>query len=237
MSNRQSDDNYKSSSSTSTDDDDLRIIKYKKNNFKHYIYLVSILTVATIAYFSITSMMGISESRQSNNNPETNNKITSTKLAYPNDPELIQGQTNRISMMELKKISEQNQADPRLDLVNYLKPGEMPTAKDVIERLHDAGIYSGIGAFNPPGTSPILSGIAVPENYNLPEGYVRHYQATDDGRRVEPILMFSPDYEFFDTDGNPIDIPDDRVVPPELIPDDLNARIISIPESADQQEF
>ena len=67
---------------------------------------------------------------------------------------------------------------------------------EVIDRLHQAGVYGGLGAFSPPGTRPPLVGLAVPEDFVLPEGYVRHYQATDDGQRIEPILMFSPDHQF-----------------------------------------
>ena len=47
-------------------------------------------------------------------------------------------------------------------------------------------------------------GLAVPEDFVLPEGYVRHHQATDDGQAIEPILMYSPDYEFLDAAGNPV---------------------------------
>jgi hypothetical protein len=101
--------------------------------------------------------------------------------------------------------------------------------EEVIDRLHKAGIYSGIGAFTPPGTSPPLVGLAVPEDYALPEGYVRHFQATDDGQRIEPILMFSPDFDFFDASGNPIKIPENRVVPPDMAPSGLAIRRIEIP--------
>lgn len=104
------------------------------------------------------------------------------------------------------------------------------TMGEYIQALHDAGIYEGIGAFNPPGTKPPLEGVAVPEDYELPEGYVRHYQATDDGQAIEPILMYSPDYEFFDENGNKIEMPEDRVVPPEHVPPGLEPRIIDIPK-------
>ena len=40
---------------------------------------------------------------------------------------------------------------------------------------------SGIALFPPLGTDPLKRGILVPEDFELPEGYVRHYQATDDG--------------------------------------------------------
>ena len=116
------------------------------------------------------------------------------------------------------------------DLASYYVPGDpVPTAGEVIDRLNKAGIHSGIGAFSPPGTSPPLIGLAVPDDVVLPEGYVRHSQATDDGQRIEPILMFSPDFEFYDADGHPIKIPPDRVVPPELAPPGIPGRLIKIP--------
>jgi hypothetical protein len=71
-------------------------------------------------------------------------------------------------------------------------------ARDVIPALVAAGEKEGIAAFPPPGTDPPKSGILVPEDYELPPGYVRHYQVTDDGKRLGAILMFSPDYEFVD---------------------------------------
>jgi hypothetical protein len=123
----------------------------------------------------------------------------------------------------------QSQRDPN-DLAQYLDPGQpAPPVEDVIDRLHQAGIYSGIGAFQPPGTSPPMIGLAVPDDYVLPEGYVRHFQATDDGQRIEPILMYSPDFEFFDSAGRRIEIPENRVVPPGMAPPGLVARPIKIP--------
>lgn len=120
-------------------------------------------------------------------------------------------------------------SDPVGDLADYVPPGEVPTMGEVIDRLHAAGVHTGLGAFNPPGTSPPLIGLAVPEDFPLPEGYVRHYQATDDGQRIEPILMFSPDFQFLDAHGNPIPIPPDRVVPPQYAPPGLPVRRIEIP--------
>ncbi|MEQ1514422.1 MAG: hypothetical protein ABL934_17335 [Lysobacteraceae bacterium] len=116
-----------------------------------------------------------------------------------------------------------------VDLADVIPPGMEPTAAEVIDELHKAGIHSGIGAFNPPGTSPPLIGLAVPEDFELPEGYVRHYQATDDGQRIEPILMYSPDFEFFDSAGRRIEIPADRVVPPGMAPPGLTTRRITVP--------
>lgn len=106
----------------------------------------------------------------------------------------------------------------------------VPTMAEVIAGLNDAGIHTGLGAFNPPGTSPPLPGLAVPDDFELPEGFVRHHQVTDDGQPIEPILMFSPDFEFHDQSGAAIEIPADRVVPPELAPDGLPLRQVEIPE-------
>jgi len=64
----------------------------------------------------------------------------------------------------------------------------------------------------------------VPEDYELPEGYVRHYQSTDDGVAIEPILMFAPDFTLHDAGGRPIAMPENRVVPPELAPPGLPPR-------------
>jgi hypothetical protein len=118
------------------------------------------------------------------------------------------------------------------DLADFVNEGERPTMAEVIERLHQAGVHSGLGAFTPPGTRPPLVGLAVPEDFPLPEGYVRHYQATDDGQRIEPILMFAPDRTFVDAAGRPVEIPKDRVVPPELAPPGLPIRRVVIPAPA-----
>lgn len=126
-------------------------------------------------------------------------------------------------------------ADPTRDLAFYVPRGEKPTMPEVIERLHQAGVYTGLGAFTPPGTSPPLVGIAVPDDFVLPPGYVRHHQATDDGQTIEPILMYSPDYQFVDAANQPIAIPKDRVVLPEHAPPGLPIRRIVIPAPTDPQ--
>lgn len=132
--------------------------------------------------------------------------------------------------------TERVRRDPD-DLANYVSPGDRaPTMNEVIDRLHEAGIRTGLGAFNPPGTSPPLIGLAVPEDFPLPEGYVRHYQATDDGQRIEPILMFSPDFDFRDASGRPIPLPDNLVVPPHLAPPGLPLRPIEIPPPSDPHD-
>ena len=119
--------------------------------------------------------------------------------------------------------------DQTPDLSDYVNAGEKPTMNEVIARLHAAGVHTGLGAFQPPGTRPPLIGLAVPEDFALPPGYVRHYQATDDGQRIEPILMFAPAYQAQTPDGRPVAMPRDRVVPPELAPPGLPIRRIVVP--------
>ncbi|RTL44468.1 MAG: hypothetical protein EKK53_07080 [Burkholderiales bacterium] len=119
------------------------------------------------------------------------------------------------------------------DLADYVNPGERPTMADVIQRLQAAGVRTGLAAFNPPGTRPPLIGLAVPENFELPPGYVRHHQATDDGQRIEPILMFAPDTPTLVLHGRTVTVPPDRVVPPELAPPGLPIRRIVVPAPAD----
>lgn len=119
--------------------------------------------------------------------------------------------------------------DPH-DLAAYFRPGDPePTGAEVIGALHDLGIRTGLGAFDPPGTSPPLEGLAVPPDYPLPDGYVRHHQFTDEGEPIEAILMFAPDFVMHDADGRPIALPGSRVVPPELAPPDLPVRRVRIP--------
>ena len=88
------------------------------------------------------------------------------------------------------------------------------------------GDQGGLAAFPPPGTKPIKRGIVVPEGFELPPGYVRHYQTTDDGRRLPPILMFHPDYAGVDPHGNPVVVPEDRIVPPDMAPPGLPVEML-----------
>jgi hypothetical protein len=92
------------------------------------------------------------------------------------------------------------------------KPGEAPT---------------GMMLFPAPGTDPIKKGIIVPEDFELPPGYVRHYQVTDDGERLPAILMFSPDHPPLDASGQPMKVPENRIVPPEMAPPGLAIQMLN----------
>lgn len=115
------------------------------------------------------------------------------------------------------------------DLASYFRPGDpVPSTANLIRALNDAGVHTGIAAFNPPGTRPPLEGLAVPADFELPPGYVRHHQATDEGEAIEPILMFSPDLVLRDARGRIIPLPADLVVPPELAPPGLPVRWVRL---------
>jgi hypothetical protein len=158
--------------------------------------------------------------------PERGAFLTWNPPPLPASPS--QGVSPKVQEQAAEATSEGSQ-DPTRDLSFYVARGEKPTIPEVIERLHQAGVYTGLGAFSPPGTRPPLVGLAVPEDFELPPGYVRHHQATDDGQRIEAILMYSPDYQFVGADKQPIAIPKDRVVPPEHAPPGLPVRRITIP--------
>jgi hypothetical protein len=103
-------------------------------------------------------------------------------------------------------------------------------AADYIAWLRARGETEGLAAFPPPGTSPPRSGVVVPDDYDLPEGFARHYQTTDDGRQLPPVLAVAPEYDLIGEDGTPIGLREDRIVPPELAPPDLPVRMLEVPK-------
>ena len=101
-----------------------------------------------------------------------------------------------------------------------------PPQEEQTYTLLKPGEHAGLGVFPPPGTKPIKRGIVVPDDFQLPPGYIRHYQTTDDGRRLPPILMFHPDFAGVDANGNPLPVPEDRIVPPEMAPPGLPVEVL-----------
>ena len=92
------------------------------------------------------------------------------------------------------------------------------------------GETSGIKLFPAMGTKPTKIGIVVPDDFELPEGYVRHFQANEDGELLPAILLFHPDFEWVDDAGEPIPLPPDRVVPPELAPPGMPIEMLEVRE-------
>jgi hypothetical protein len=97
--------------------------------------------------------------------------------------------------------------------------------------LAPSGERSGLALFPAPGTKPIRRGLVVPDDFALPPGYVRHYQTTDDGRMLRPILMFHPDYVPRDEHGEPLAVPEDRIVPPALAPPGMPLETLELPDA------
>jgi hypothetical protein len=105
-------------------------------------------------------------------------------------------------------------------------------AEDVAEEVPaDMPPLEGIHVFPPLGTKQLLSGIIVPEDFELPPGYVRHFQTTDDGDSLPPILMFHPRNPPLDSRGEPLPVTPDRIVPPELAPEGMPIVILQAPRS------
>jgi hypothetical protein len=121
---------------------------------------------------------------------------------------------------QLEAVPEEVLAQLPEGLYEMPKPGEGPT---------------GMMLFPAPGTDPIKKGIIVPEGFELPPGYVRHYQTTDDGEQLPAILMFSPDKPPLDANGQPMKVTENGIVPPELAPPGLPVRMLD-PEHLEQVE-
>jgi hypothetical protein len=111
---------------------------------------------------------------------------------------------------------------PRADVASAPGAGAAPASAPVEQK-------TGIAVFPAPGTDPPKAGLVVPDGFELPPGYVRHYQTTDDGKQLPPILMFHPDFHPVDEHGEPIPLPEDRVVPPELAPPGMPRDVLEVP--------
>lgn len=106
-------------------------------------------------------------------------------------------------------------------------------ARDVIPALVASGEKTGIAVFPLPGTDPLKSGVIVPEGFELPEGFVRHYQTDDEGRQLPPVLTVHPDYDLVNERGEVVALPDGRIVPPELAPAGMPIRMLEVPKPGD----
>lgn len=169
---------------------------------------------------------------QTDPDPRAADRPTNQSTAQTRAPIAVSA-TRRQSAMVLEQEPEHDFEMPSQDpddlAAHFSFNDPVPSMAEVIAGLNDAGIHTGLGAFNPPGTSPPLPGLAVPDDFELPEGFIRHHQVTDDGEPIEAILMFSPDFEFFDEAGNRIELPPDLVVPPDLAPPGLPISQVEIP--------
>ena len=99
-----------------------------------------------------------------------------------------------------------------------LPPAEEPAPREVLVEQLPQGDGTDIDAYPRPGTKLLRAGIIVPDGYALPPGYLRHYQTTDDGEQLPPILMFHADVKPLGPDGQPVALPEDLVVPRGMAP-------------------
>jgi hypothetical protein len=89
---------------------------------------------------------------------------------------------------------------------------------------------TGMMHFPPLGTKPVRVGVVVPEDFELPEGFVRHHQFSDDGEPLPAILMVHPDYQLLDDEGRPVTTKG-GVVPPEYAPEGLPIELLELPQA------
>ena len=212
--------------------DGVRITEHGSKGSR-WVLFYKLLALVLVGCFAFYFVKMATDSAPSNGDITASNSTVSGESQLPatNENNIASSSSSQATARRNRQlVARPAQAYDSNDLSNYVVPGQTPKMQEVIERLHDAGVYSGLGAFNPPGTSPPMIGLAVPEDYALPEGYVRHFQATDDGQRIEPILMYSPDFNFFDSAGRQIVIPENRVVPDNMAPPGLVIRPIKIPD-------
>ncbi|MGY6587966.1 MAG: hypothetical protein ACXIUB_06700 [Wenzhouxiangella sp.] len=120
------------------------------------------------------------------------------------------------------------------------EPASLPADTARASRLARSSASSadgpvGIHAFPPLGTRPKLAGIIVPEDFELPPGYIRHFQSSDDGQRLPPILMYDPLNPPLDDAGEPMDIPPDRIVPADRVPAGMPIEVLDLPDDTEPE--
>ncbi|NOK01924.1 MULTISPECIES: hypothetical protein [Myxococcus] len=108
---------------------------------------------------------------------------------------------------------------------------ELDTDTDVQEPAMESEL-TGMQLYRP-GTKPIKKGLVVPDDFELPPGYVRHFQYKDSGEIVAAVLMFHPDHQPVDANGQPVPKPADGLVPEELAPPGMPIRRLELPEGAE----
>lgn len=205
------------------DGDGVRVVSKPRRALRRWAWMAVVIAVVALAAWLVLGR-----------SPEHGARPADTPSAVSDEATATTASTSRATQPMTSATTQAPETMPRTDpddLAAYFEPGDPePTGAEVITALREAGVRTGLGAFNPPGTSPPLEGLAVPDDFKLPDGYVRHHQVTDEGVPIEPILMFAPDFALYDANGKPIAMPGNRVVPPELAPPGLPLRRVRIPK-------
>ncbi len=224
--------------------DGIRVVREQGDGPRTAIVAVAIVVVAAIAAF-VALRVGGSRGDAPPSRLSTSARRTSMHGARPDSPpnrdaaqprkptkETPPRRAIAIRRSKPKVPDEAEHGEPRKRDAAGEAPGDKQpevAAGDYIAALRDTGERAGIAAFPPPGTRPSRSGVVVPPDYDLPEGLARHYQSTDDGRRLDPILVVAPGYEIVDEAGEAVALTDDRIVPPEYAPPDLPVHLLEVP--------
>lgn len=221
-------------SPSGNDGDRVRVTEHGSGGARSALFYKSIALILIGCFATYLVSMTIDRTASKAAKMSSDDSVSEVDAADESDATSSRATTMRNRQLTARPVQPLHDPHDPDDLSNFVLPGQpAPKMEDVIDELHKVGIQSGLGAFPPPGTSPPLVGLAVPDDYVMPEGYVRHTQATDDGQRIEAILMYSPDFEFFDSAGRRIEIPQNRVVPADMAPPGLPIRLIEIPAPLD----
>jgi len=192
---------------------------------------VVLLILATVAVVLAVGLVVATRTTERDATPEGRTMALAPGDQAPGDPGAARGTgTAGVPPERATGAGTRPRAEPRrMSDEALLAALQRAEARGTIE-VGEPGDQGGLAAFPPPGTKPIKRGIVVPEGFALPPGYVRHYQAMDDGRRLPAVLMFHPDFELVDANGQVVPLPEDRLVPPELAPEGLAIDLLDVPE-------
>lgn len=183
-------------------------------------WLVGLAGVFTVGCIALSLWLASSPGETEGEPPEVSAPPPSTPAAQPAPAAPV-------------RVATRPSAPPAARPAVVPAPVEEPEPEDFASALGEEpmGEKTGLALFVP-GTKPIKKGIVVPEGIELPPGYMRHYQTTDDGQMLEPILMFHPDYQPLDDNGQPVPLPENRVVPAEMAPPGMPIQMLDVPEQA-----
>lgn len=151
--------------------------------------------------------------------PEPSSRVAAAPTDEPDAPQ------PEIEKRRAKPVALQRESATEAE-----KPTDPPAREDAPFSFGPAGEKTGMALFPPHGTKPIKIGIVVPEDFEVPEGYLRHYQSNDDGELLPAILLFHPDYQWVDEAGEVVELPADGVVPADMAPPGLAIEMLEMPE-------
>lgn len=226
--------------SPSVDRDGIRVVSDERTGLRGTVLLVAIIVPALLAGFLLLRRAdsfappgapGANEPGTVANAPRRGVRPDGFS-AVPSERKVTVRRAKIEGLPKAGGTDTSSELEPPADI----KDGPNMDAGDFIAALRESGETAGLAAFSLPGKRPPVSGVIVPADYELPEGFARHYQSTDDGGQLEPILVVAPGYEILDDAGDPVALMEGRVVPPEYVPSDLPVQMLYVPSGDEPGE-